>query len=168
MRPYNENMRDYAEIVTLEKIEELHDSLGKIVCTSGGFDPIHPGHASCIIESGKLGDTLIVVVNGDSFLRAKKGRQFMDLNTRCRIVSCIRSVDYVVPFEIEKDKTVCVALERIRPHIFTKGGDRTDYSNIPEWEVCKRIGTEIVPQVGLPKMWSSSDFLNDWVEYFVE
>ena len=155
----------YGSVVTFGEFDELRETLGRIVCTSGGFDPIHPGHATCIIESKQYGDTLVVVVNGDAFLREKKGRPFMDLQTRCLLVSCIREVDYVIPFEIEDDPTVCEALRKIRPHVFTKGGDRTDYTNIPEWEICQDLSIELVPQVGLQKEWSSSDFLSDWVEF---
>lgn len=160
-------MEKYAPIVSFEEIDKIRDRLGKIVCTSGGFDPIHPGHATCVIESKKYGDTLVVIVNGDSFLRNKKGKAFQDLQTRCQIVSCLREVDYVVPFEIENDQTVCEALRRLRPHVFTKGGDRTDYTNIPEWAVCQELGIELVPQVGLQKAWSSSDFLKDWGEFWL-
>lgn len=152
----------YAKIVTFDEFSELRENLGKIVCTSGGFDPIHPGHATCLVDSKNLGDTLVVVVNGDAFLTQKKGRPFMDLRTRCLLVSCIRGVDYVIPYESKDDSTVCEALKRIRPHVFTKGGDRTDYSNIPEWDVCRKLSIELVPQVGLPKEWSSSGFLSEW------
>lgn len=160
---------DYAKILTLDAFSSLiRPWLGrKLVCTSGGFDPIHPGHATCIVESSKLGGALVVIVNGDGFLKAKKGKAFQDVMTRCNIVSCIRGVDFVVPFDAEPgDQTVCKALEAIRPHVFTKGGDRTDYSNIPEWETCKAIGCEIVPCVGLSKAWSSSDFLREWGEFY--
>jgi len=159
---------DYASIVTFEEFDETRESLGRIVCTSGGYDPIHPGHATCIVESKRHGDTLVVVVNGDNFLTVKKGKPFMDLMTRCRIVSCIRNVDFVIPFEIRDDQTVCEALRRIRPHIFTKGGDRTDYSNIPEWQVCQELGIEIVPRVGHEKVWDSSGFLREWGEFWVK
>ncbi len=159
-------MGDYALIVSFEDFDQIRDSLGRIVCTSGGFDPLHPGHATCIVDSKRYGDTLVVVVNGDAFLTAKKGKPFMDLMTRCQIVACIRGVDYVIPFEIEDDLTVCEALRRIRPHVFTKGGDRTDYTNIPEWRVCQELGIELIPQVGQPKDWSSSDFLEEWGEFW--
>jgi len=159
-------MSKYAKIIDFAELDRLRDSLGTIVCTSGGFDPIHPGHATCIVESKQYGDTLVVVVNGDSFLKAKKGKAFQDLDTRCAIVSCIREVDYVIPFEIENDMTVCEALRRIRPHIFTKGGDRTDYTNIPEWDVCQEHNIKLIPQVGLDKQWSSSDFLKEWGEFW--
>lgn len=156
----------YGKIISFEEFDKIRDSLGTIVCSSGGYDPIHPGHATNLIESKRYGDTLVVIVNGDAFLRDKKGKPFMDLKTRCQIVSCIRGVDYVIPFEIENDPTVCVALEKIKPHIFTKGGDRTDYANIPEWDICQRLKIKIIPQVGLPKDWSSSDFLKEWGEFY--
>jgi hypothetical protein len=83
-------------------------------------------------------------------------------------VACLREVDYVIPFEIENDPTVSQALRRIRPHVFTKGGDRVDNTNIPEWQVCQELGIELVSQVGRPKLWSSSDFLKDWGEFWLE
>ena len=161
-------MKPYAEIIDFSEFQRKRESMGKIVCTSGGFDPIHPGHASCIIDSKQYGDTLVVIVNGDGFLREKKGKPFMDLKTRCLLVSCIKGVDCVIPFEIANDQTVCEALRKIRPHVFTKGGDRTDYSNIPEWPVCQELSIELVPQVGLRKDWSSSDFLREWGEFWMK
>ena len=164
----------YAPIVTLEEFARARaDVPGPIVCTSGGFDPIHPGHCTCILESkarvleehGVSCPSLVVIVNGDAFLRAKKGKAFQDLETRCRIVSCLRMVDWVVAFEIEGDTSVNVALRGIRPDFFTKGGDRTDFTNIPEWETCQELGIRIVPRTGLDKRWSSSDFLRDWGDF---
>lgn len=161
-------LEKYARIVTFEEFANIRKTtnLGTVVATSGGFDPIHPGHLTCIIESKQHGDTLAVIVNGDWFLKNKKGKPFMNLDTRCRIVSCIREVDFVIPFEIEGDTTVCEALDQLKPHIFTKGGDRTDYSNIPEWEICKKHHIKLIPKVGLDKSWSSSNFLEAWGDYF--
>lgn len=154
-----------ARIMSLEDIVKIRPELGKIVATSGGFDPIHPGHISCIAESKKYGDTLVVIVNGDAFLAAKKGKPFQDLETRCLIVSSLRGVDFVAPFEIKGDQTVCRALDILKPHVFTKGGDRKDMSTIPEWEVCRENGIEIISGVGADKEWSSSDFLKEWENF---
>jgi len=135
---------------------------GRIVATSGGFDPIHPGHISSLQASAGLGDVVVAIVNGDAFLRAKKGRAFQDLQTRCLIVSAVRGVDYVVPFEIDGDLTVCEALRWLRPDVFTKGGDRVDERTIPEWDVCQELGIEVITGVGAAKQWSSSWFLDAW------
>lgn len=151
-----------AKIVSFEEFEKLRPNLGSVVVTSGGYDPIHPGHISCIIESKKYGDTMVVLVNGDAFLTAKKGRPFQNLETRSLIVSGIAGVDYVIPFEIENDQTVVKALEKLKPDVFTKGGDRVDEKSIPEWETCEKYGIKIVSGVGLEKKWSSSWFLNEW------
>ena len=151
-----------AQIVTLDELVAMRDTLGKVVVTSGGFDPIHPGHISCIIESQVYGDVLVVVVNGDAFLTEKKGKPFQDVETRCLIVSGLRGVDYVVPFDSPGDPTVSQALAAIRPDVFTKGGDRVDETTIPEWQVCQDIGAEIVTGVGRSKEWSSSWFLDNW------
>jgi len=159
-------MKDFgAKIVSFDHLKSLRPTLGRIVATSGGFDPIHPGHISCIQESKKHGDTLVVIVNGDGFLTRKKGKPFQDLATRMLIVSAIREVDFVVPFEIEDDQTVIQALAQLKPHVFTKGGDRIDETNIPEWDTCQEHGISIVSGVGLDKLWSSSNFLAEWEKH---
>lgn len=154
-----------AKIVSFDEFAQLRTKLGKVVATSGGFDPIHPGHISCIIESKKYGDTLVVIVNGDHFLKAKKGKPFQNLETRCLVVSGITGVDFVVPFEIEGDQTVNKALEALKPDIFTKGGDRVDESSIPEWAVCQKYGIKVISGVGEDKKWSSSWFLKEWDDH---
>ena len=160
-------MANMATILELEEIAGLRATLGRVVLTSGGFDPIHPGHASCLVASKQYGDTLVVIVNGAGFLRRKKGRPFMDLRSRCQVVACIRGVDYVVPFERTDDDTVCEAIRVLQPNVFTKGGDRTDLSNIPEWAICQEVGTDVKTGVGVAKAWSSSDFLREWGDYWM-
>jgi len=153
-----------APIVDFDWIDAHRDELGIIVCTSGGYDPVHPGHLSVIAESKKFGDTVVVVVNGDGFLTRKKGKPFQDLETRCRIMSYALGADFIVPFEIDNDQTVREALRRIKPTVFTKGGDRCSPETIPEWNVCQEFGIRVEFEVGEPKNWSSSEFLAKWKE----
>lgn len=150
-----------AKIISIKEFLEVKGSLGKIVCASGGFDPIHPGHTNYIIDSKKYGDTLVVIVNGDNFLIKKKGYRFMNLRTRCMNVASIRNVDYVIPFEIKNDLTVIKALKIIKPNVFTKGGDRTNKKNIPEWDICNKLNIDIKLQVGIKEIWSSSDLIKN-------
>lgn len=154
---------NFAPIISLKEFATIRDSIdGELIVTSGGYDPIHPGHISCIVDSKNYGDALAVVVNGDWFLNYKKGKAFMNLATRCEIVSAIRGVDYVIPFEIENDQTVCEALRIIHPEVFTKGGDRVNADTIPEWDICQKLDIEIVTGVGDSKIHSSTNILEDW------
>lgn len=163
-----ETLAKCARIVSVEEfsiITSLYQKEGKkVVVTSGGYDPLHTGHLTSILDSLDYGNILGVIVNGDGFLRRKKGTPFLPLEVRCQIVSAIRGVDYVIPYEApEGDQTVSLALSQIKPDVFTKGGDRGSQDTIPEWTICKEIGTEIVFEVGDEKKYSSSDFLNKWL-----
>lgn len=135
--------------------------------TSGGYDPIHRGHISCIEDAARRCDNLIIIVNGDEFLKLKKGKAFMPLEDRCFIVDSLRSARYVIPFTPSNplDMTVSEAIEILRPNFFFKGGDRVDRKTIPEWETCEKTNTIVVTGVGNPKLWSSSDYLKDWTEF---
>lgn len=132
----------------------------KIIMTSGGFDPIHPGHITYLQDAKRSRFFHVVVVNGDNFLTNKKGKPFMDLDTRAKIVSAIVGVDAVVKFEIENDQTVIEALKIISPYSFYKGGDRKDKDSLPEWDICEKLGINVVFGVGEEKTQSSSNFIN--------
>ena len=142
-----------------------------IYMTSGGFDPLHIGHVRCIkatvaraqnkdIHPWQMKGIVVVVVNADSFLQRKKGYAFMPLEERMEIIDAIDGVDYVVSWETDGDQTVCGAIEILKPTYFTKGGDRFDASTIPEWDICQKIGCEILTGVGRGgKIQSSSDLV---------
>lgn len=126
----------------------------RTVAISGYFDPIHVGHLEYIIKAKKLGDKLIVIVNNNHQCVLKKGKPFMDENDRVTIVSSIKYVDEVF-LSIDKDKTVCKSLEKIKPTIFANGGDRKNYE-IPESVICNKYNIEIIDGLG-EKIRSSSD-----------
>lgn len=128
----------------------------KLICTSGGFDILHVGHTRLIFASQEAGKTLIVIVNGDDFLRRKKGYVCIPLKERLEMVSHIQGVDYVVPWD-DGSQYVDKAIELIRPSVFTKGGDRTpDNMAQCEIDICKEINCEIKYGVGGDKIQSSS------------
>lgn len=137
----------------------------KIVCTSGFFDPIHPGHISCFEHAKKLGDILVVIVDGDQRCITKKGKPFIPEYVRAQIVDSIKYVDYVVIYNHPTENNCIEALDIIKPNIFAKGGDRTDRANVPEYDVVENNGGEIIFNVGDPKMWSSSNYLQEWVDF---
>ncbi len=125
----------------------------KVVAISGYFDPIHVGHLEYINMAKKLGDKLVVIVNNNYQCELKKGKPFMDEKDRVTIVSNLKNVDEVF-LSIDKDKTVCASLEKIKPDIFANGGDRKNYE-IPESVICKKYDIKIIDGLG-DKIRSSS------------
>jgi len=151
----------------IDKLKEEIKSLGfNVYCTSGGFDPLHIGHLRCIQQTALMceggpsgrGNTgvFVVIVNGDGFLYRKKGYAFMPHHERMEIVAGIEGVDYVLGWD-DGTQTVTGALDGLRPSFFTKGGDRNSAENVPEFQLCKEIGCEVIFNVGGGKIRSSSE-----------
>lgn len=136
----------------------------KIVLVTGGFDPIHSGHIAYFEAAKKLGDTLIVGVNSDEWLQRKKGRAFMPLHERMRIVSSMTAVDAAYRFNDNDGSAIefIRAMKAQYPNdeiIFANGGDRTK-ENIPEMVF---DDVQFVFGVGgEDKKNSSSWILEDW------
>lgn len=126
----------------------------KIVAVSGGYDPIHIGHVREFKEAKKLGDKLYAILNSDRFLKRKKGFVFMPFKERKEVLESIKYIDKVIPC-IDKDQSVCKTLAKLKPNIFSKGGDRT-LGNIPEASVCKKHNIKMIFGVGGRKVQSSS------------
>tara|TARA_Y100000310_G_C20652882_1_gene800413 strand:- start:713 stop:1135 length:423 start_codon:yes stop_codon:yes gene_type:complete len=133
----------------------------KIIAASGGFDPLHAGHIEYLELAKKLGDRLVVILNKDDFLIKKKGFVFMPFEERIKIIKALKCVDDVVGC-IDKDNTVCKSLEKLKPDIFAKGGDRTK-DEIPEKGICDKLGIKIVDRLG-EKIQSSSDLVKKFKE----
>jgi cytidyltransferase-like protein len=140
----------------------------KIVITSMYANPIHPGHIECLEMAKTLGDKLIVIVNNDVQQQLKIGRIFQEEEVRLKVISAIKPVDEVF-LSIDMDGSVCESIETVvinermalgehTSFIFAKGGDRFA-GNIPEVEVCNRLGVKIVDGLGA-KTHSSTDFRN--------
>ncbi len=135
----------------------------KIVCVSGGFDPIHVGHVRMIQEAATLGDELVVIINNDHWLVKKKGHVFMPQDQRREIIESMKGVTRVVFTAHEPDdddRSVCRELREICPHIFANGGDRKpDGDPVPEVVVCDELGIEMVYNVGKGGKVQSSSWL---------
>lgn len=139
----------------------------KIVAVSGGFDPIHLGHLRMFKLARELGDELVVIINSDGWLRRKKGAYFMSANERKEIIEEFSCVDRVYIHNSVKPD-VCGALEEIKPAIFANGGDRKNVEDIPEAEICNKLGIEMVFNVGGKKIRSSSDLLKNYCETVIK
>jgi D-beta-D-heptose 7-phosphate kinase/D-beta-D-heptose 1-phosphate adenosyltransferase len=126
-----------------------------IVVASGYFDPLHVGHIEYLEKAKQLGDELVVIVNSDVQAKIKKGRAFMREEDRLKIVKSLKCVDKAL-ISIDNNSSVCESLRLVKPHIFANGGDRKE-EEIPEAEVCRELGIEMVDGLG-EKIRSSSDY----------
>lgn len=127
-----------------------------IVAVSGYFNPLHVGHLEMMERAKKLGDSLAVIVNNDHQVKLKGSVPFLNQADRMKIVSAIKWVDKVF-LSVDKDKTVCKSLAKVKPDIFAQGGDRHE-GNIPEAEICRRLGIKMVDGLG-KKIRSSSTLI---------
>lgn len=116
------------------------------VAVSGYFNPLHVGHLEMMEKAKKLGDSLVVIVNNDHQVKLKGSVPFLNQADRVKIISSIRWVDKVF-LSVDQDKTVCKSLSKTKPDIFAQGGDRHE-GNIPEADICRRLGIKMVDGLG--------------------
>lgn len=145
----------------------------KVVAVSGGFDPLHIGHLRMFTQARKLGDELVVILNNDNWLKAKKGFVFMPQRERKEFIESLGLVDRVVLTDhrpYDPDRSVAKALRKLRPAIFANGGDRTAVdakkatsSLSADHKVCQELGIQLVFGVGKGGKVQSSSWLTDKV-----
>ena len=133
----------------------------KVVIVSGYFDPLHVGHLEYLQMASQLGDKLLVIVNNDEQAKLKKGESFMSEKDRMEIIYALECVDEVL-ISCDNDESVCKSIElaaQFKPMadlIFAKGGDR-NFGEVPEVDVCEKLGIEMVDNLG-EKIRSSSEY----------
>ena len=120
--------RSANKLVTLDQMTDLARAYrrdGKrLVFTNGCFDLLHVGHARYLQEAARLGDVLVVAVNGDQSVRRQKGshRPVINQQDRAALLSALGCVDHVLIFDAHTPHEL---LRRIRPDVLVKGGTYT-------------------------------------------
>jgi rfaE bifunctional protein nucleotidyltransferase chain/domain/rfaE bifunctional protein kinase chain/domain len=115
---------------------------GTVVATGGCFDLVHAGHVSFLRAARSLGDCLIVCLNSDASVRRVKGvsRPIVGQHDRRSVLLGLNSVDAVAIFDEDTPEQV---LDRLRPHIFAKGGDYAA-TDLPEGRLLNQWGGQAV------------------------
>jgi glycerol-3-phosphate cytidylyltransferase-like family protein len=93
-------------------------------------------------------------------LARKKGKSFMPLEDRVRLIEVMKMVDEVYGV-VDQDHTVCETLRKYKPDLFANGGDRK-LDNIPEVSVCEELGIKMIFNIGGEKKRSSSELLKKY------
>jgi D-beta-D-heptose 7-phosphate kinase / D-beta-D-heptose 1-phosphate adenosyltransferase len=129
-----------------ELLSEIGDrssaGAGRVVTTNGCFDLLHVGHLETLRRAKALGDTLVVLVNGDESVCRLKGpdRPIVPAVERAELVAALEPVDYVLVFP---EDTPVEALAAIRPAVHVKGGDYA-VADLPETPVVEAGGGTVV------------------------
>jgi rfaE bifunctional protein nucleotidyltransferase chain/domain len=138
-------MNEMMHIIQAIKAEQEKGK--KIVFTNGCFDILHRGHVTYLNQARDLGDLLIVGINSDESVKRLKGleRPVNMLEDRAYVLSALKSVDYVIPFE---EDTPLDLINLIMPDILVKGGDYTIDRIVGAQDVLAHGGrVEIIPFV---------------------
>src|SRR5262245_45408194 len=96
----------------------------RVVFTNGCFDLLHVGHLRSLEAARRLGDRLIVAVNGDASVARLKGagRPVVPARQRAEVLAGLACVDWVVVFP---ESTPLKLIRSLRPDVLAKGGDWT-------------------------------------------
>lgn len=137
----------------------------KAVIVSGYFNPLHKGHLELFEKAKEQGDLLIVIVNNDLQRELKGSKFFQDQDERIEIIRALHMVD-MAWISIDKDSTQNATLRMLVDKFygtmklaFANGGDQTN-DTIPEKEICKQFGIELIDGLG-DKVQSSSWLLEN-------
>src|SRR5919205_3159240 len=117
-----------SKIIDLKELscrcDNLRSAGKKIVATNGCFDLLHIGHVRYLQGARRLGDRLVVGLNGDRSVHQLKGagRPITTQSDRAEILAALECVDLVTIFpEVRATKF----LAAVRPAVYVKGGDYT-------------------------------------------
>ena len=127
-------------IITFDNLQDIrtNHSDKKVVLTSGTFDLLHVGHLNYLEKVKEHGDVVVVLLSGDSRVKARKGskRPIINEGERARILDNLKVVDYVFidpskmkPTEI--DPIHAEILQKLNPDFYiTDGPDPRFYNSM--------------------------------------
>ena len=128
------------KLKTPEELSKIRADLAaegrRMVFTNGCFDLLHVGHVRYLQEAKKLGDALVVALNGDQSVRELKGpnRPINPELDRAEVLAALECVDYVTIFPSLR---VTEILAEVQPHIYAKGAITPSTALIPaSWRRC--------------------------------
>lgn len=141
-------------LITVDKLAETRDrhSDKTIVLTSGIFNLFHTWHLSYLEQVKSHGEIVVVMLNGDKRVKARKGdkRPIIDEVSRARILDGLKAVDYVFidPSDINPDATDPVhaeILHKLKPDFYViDGPDPRFYTllNTSQFIIVERMDTD--------------------------
>lgn len=114
----------------------------KITFTNGCFDILHVGHIRYLQEASKLGDILVVGLNGDDSVRRLKGasRPINDITDRVEMLAAYPFIDYIIVFD---EDTPLKLIKALKPDFLVKGADYQSVQDVVGWDIVLSYGGEV-------------------------
>lgn len=96
----------------------------RVVLTNGVFDLLHTGHLYYLQRARRLGDALLIALNGDRSVRALKGpmRPVQTEEQRAYALAALACVDAITIFQ---DLRLAAEIRALQPDVYCKAGDYT-------------------------------------------
>lgn len=144
----------------MKEFSTLRPSLGSVVLVGGCFDVFHHGHLHFLQKAKKKGKVLVVALESDQFIRARKKKTpFHSQKQRAEILSAFTFIDYIVPLAyLKTDASYEKMVEKLRPSVIavTRGDPYTSVKK----KHAKKIGARVLSVTPHIKKFSSSILFN--------
>jgi len=120
-----------SKIIELQSVTpELIETMKDRVLVGGCFDIFHFAHLVFLKKSRQFGDSLIIALESDEFIRTRKHHEpFHDVQKRSSILAELECVDLVVILPLlTSDQQYLEVVQRIKPSIMsvTDGDSQID------------------------------------------
>ncbi len=118
-----ENMTKGKKLYTLSRlINNLHPKRKekKVIFCSGAYDLFHIGHFRALKKASKLGNILIVQIDGNELVKKRKGsnRPYLHEKERAEVIASLTFVDFVfISNTPSEDASI---LGHLKPNIFVR------------------------------------------------
>jgi rfaE bifunctional protein nucleotidyltransferase chain/domain len=124
-----------------------------VVCASGCFDLLHPGHVRLLEYAKGLGKILIVAIEGDAAVRARfsngdaplrrsTDRPIHPASVRAEILAALAAVDFVIAVESGPPQDF---ISRFLPDVVVLGGSTgTDLGTARDLGELERLGCRVM------------------------
>lgn len=123
------------------KVEALKTLKMKIVLTSGSFDIVHIGHMRYLREARMLGDCLIVGIDSDEKVRARKGefRPLIPELERAEMVAHSRYADIITIKQNDEERWELIKLVCPDILVVSKRNEGNDKNLAALEKLCGRV-----------------------------
>lgn len=110
-----------SKVVNWRDLELLSTKPGVVLC-HGCFDLFHVGHLLHLEAAKKLGQTLVVTITCDFWVKKAKGddRPLFNERLRLRMLAGLACVDYA---SIAPGADALYVISAVKPRVYAKGGE---------------------------------------------